>query len=125
MASASGRMAPPPLHARMAGNVYQHARPRRALRPTRTQAFETASHGIYEIAEAFGDAAPEWTLDQIVGLVFGALLVAVYLSSSKVDEFVARSQRRQLGLCEQCGGLYSPDTCKQLFCPQKQKQRRQ
>lgn len=65
------------------------------------------------------DSAPEWTLDQAVGLVFAGLLVVLYLSSRQVDAFVARAQRRQLGLCEQCGGLYEPATCMQTGCPLK------
>ncbi|KAL4418778.1 hypothetical protein ABPG77_001645 [Micractinium sp. CCAP 211/92] len=65
------------------------------------------------------DEAPAWTLDQAVGLVFGALLLLLYLSSTQVDKFVARQQRRQLGLCEECGGLYDPATCQQQGCPSR------
>ena len=66
---------------------------------------------------AMVDAAPEWTLDQIAGLAFGGVLVASVLLSSKVDEYIARSQRRELGLCEQCGGLNEAATCEEKRCP--------
>jgi hypothetical protein len=62
------------------------------------------------------DEAPAWTLDQAAGLVFAALLVAFYTSATQVDVFVARAQRRQLGLCEECGGLYDAATCTQAKC---------
>lgn len=68
---------------------------------------------------AAADEAPPWTLDQIAGLVFAGLLVALYFSSTQIDAIVARSQRRQLGLCEECGGLYDPATCQQKKCPSK------
>ncbi len=71
-----------------------------------------------QLAEAM-DQAPEWTLDQLVGLVFGGLLLTLYLSSSQLDIFVARAQRRKLGLCEQCGGLYSPASCTEKGCPMR------
>lgn len=38
---------------------------------------------ITELAAAM-DEAPAWTLDQAVGLVFGALLLLLYLSSTQV-----------------------------------------
>lgn len=63
------------------------------------------------------DEAPAWTLDQIAGLVFGGLLLTLYFSSSTVDQFVARAQRKELGLCEQCGGLYEMKTCPKDSCP--------
>jgi hypothetical protein len=72
---------------------------------------------VAELAAVVADDAPAWTLDQAVGLVFGGLLLVLYLSSTKVDEFVARQQRRQLGLCEQCGGLFEPGSCTQKNCP--------
>ena len=65
---------------------------------------------------------PEWTLDQIAGLAIGALLAATFLFAGKIDEFVARSQRRQLGLCEECGGLYDAADCTQARCPSRQEQ---
>jgi hypothetical protein len=66
------------------------------------------------------DTAPEWTLDQIAGLVFGGFLVALYFSSKFIDEYVAISQRRQLDICEQCGGLNAQETCQENDCPYKQ-----
>lgn len=68
---------------------------------------------------AAADEAPPWTLDQIAGLVFAGLLVALYFSSTQIDAIVARSQRRQLGLCEECGGLFDPASCQQKNCPSK------
>ncbi|KAK9841442.1 hypothetical protein WJX74_005916 [Apatococcus lobatus] len=64
-----------------------------------------------------GDPAPPWTIDQIAGLIFGASLLAIYLSLGKVDEWVARSQRQQMGLCPECGGLNEPKTCEEKKCP--------
>ena len=68
------------------------------------------------------DEAPAWTLDQIVGLVFGGLLLALYLSASQVDRFVARAQRRELGLCEECGGLNDAASCAEMACPARRQQ---
>ena len=65
------------------------------------------------------DTAPAWTLDQIAGLVFGGLLVAFYFSSQYIDKYVAKSQRRQVGLCEECGGVNDPATCQSRTCPLK------
>ena len=65
------------------------------------------------------DQAPAWTLDQIAGLVFGGLLVVFYFSSQIIDSSVAKSQRRQLGLCEECGGVYTAATCRKDNCPLK------
>lgn len=79
-------------------------------------------HGLESmglLAEAI-DSPPEWTLDQIAGLVFGGLLVLLYTSSRVIDNYVANSQRRQLGLCEKCGGLYDEGTCPEKDCPKKQ-----
>lgn len=70
---------------------------------------------IYTIAAL--DSAPEWTLDQIAGLVFASLLVALYFSSKMIDEYVASSQRRELGICEKCGGLNAQSTCEEKECP--------
>lgn len=70
---------------------------------------------------AAADEAPPWTLDQIAGLVFAGLLVALYFSSTQIDAIVARSQRKQLELCEECGGLYDAATCQQKNCPSKNK----
>ena len=40
-------------------------------------------------------------------------------SAQQVDVQVARAQRRQLGLCEECGGVNEPGTCQQKGCPAK------
>ncbi len=71
------------------------------------------------LVRAVVDESPVWTLDQSVGLVFGFLLLGLYLSSSILDKWVAKGQRRQLGLCEECGGLYDPQTCTEKDCPSK------
>jgi hypothetical protein len=71
------------------------------------------------------DEAPVWTLDQAVGLVFGGLLLLLYLSSTQVDRFIARGQRRQLGLCEECGGLFQPASCTEKACPAQRQQQQQ
>ena len=68
------------------------------------------------------DSAPEWTRDQIAGLVFGGLLVALYFSSKFIDDYAAASQRKQLGLCEKCGGLYDGSSCPERDCPEKARQ---
>lgn len=65
------------------------------------------------------DEAPAWTLDQAVGLVFGGLLVVFYVSATQIDIFIARNQRKQLGLCEECGGLYESGSCPLAKCPSK------
>lgn len=50
-----------------------------------------------------------------------ALMVAFYFSSNYVDVYIAKQQRRQLGLCDRCGGLNEPATCSQDGCPMKSK----
>lgn len=70
---------------------------------------------VYTIAAL--DSAPEWTLDQIAGLVFASLLVTLYFSSKLVDEYVATSQRIELGICQKCGGLNNKNECKEKECP--------
>ena len=65
------------------------------------------------------DTMPTWTLDQIVGLVFGGLMLAFLLGSNQVDVWVARQQRRQLGLCERCGGVNEPGSCREAGCPMR------
>ena len=47
------------------------------------------------------------------------LLVACYAAAGAVDRVVARAQRRELGLCEECGGLYDAAVCTQQGCPSK------
>jgi hypothetical protein len=75
----------------------------------------TVTPGLHSLRLAdlgvLADASPKWTPDQIAGLVFAAFLLFVYASSQIIDAFVARAQRRQLGLCEKCGGLYTPESC--------------
>ena len=51
-----------------------------------------------------------------------AVMLAFYFGSKQVDVFIAKQQRKQLGLCEQCGGLNDPATCSQGSCPMKSKQ---
>jgi hypothetical protein len=80
------------------------------LRITRTRVCD-----VYNIAAL--DSAPEWTLDQIAGLVFASLLVTLYFSSKIVDEYVASSQRIELGICQKCGGLKDKKTCQEKECP--------
>lgn len=48
-------------------------------------------------------------------------MIAFVVSARQVDVFFAKQQRRQLGLCEQCGGVYDPATCQQAGCPLKKK----
>lgn len=67
------------------------------------------------------DVMPTWTLDQIAGLAFGVLMVVCYFGAQQVDVAVAKQQRRQLGLCEECGGLYNAESCQQDKCPMKAK----
>eukprot|EP00197_Chlamydomonas_leiostraca_P005559 CAMPEP_0202868540 /NCGR_PEP_ID=MMETSP1391-20130828/10935_1 /ASSEMBLY_ACC=CAM_ASM_000867 /TAXON_ID=1034604 /ORGANISM="Chlamydomonas leiostraca, Strain SAG 11-49" /LENGTH=157 /DNA_ID=CAMNT_0049548723 /DNA_START=26 /DNA_END=499 /DNA_ORIENTATION=- len=69
------------------------------------------------------DVMPTWTLDQIAGMAFGMVMLASVLSAKSIDEWVAKQQRRQLGLCESCGGVYDAATCKQQGCPMKTGQR--
>ncbi len=49
------------------------------------------------------------------------IMLASVLLATKVDVFIARAQRRDLGLCEECGGLNEPETCDSGKCPYKQK----
>ena len=44
------------------------------------------------------------------------MLVSAY-AAYKADALVARQQRRELGLCEACGGLNEPATCTEARCP--------
>jgi len=46
------------------------------------------------------------------------LLVTIYLAL-QVDVFVARAQRRELGLCVDCGGANDPGRCPQPKCPMR------
>ena len=47
-------------------------------------------------------------------------MLCVFLAR-EVDVIIARSQRRELGLCEECGGLFDPETCTEWRCPRQQK----
>ena len=53
-------------------------------------------------------------------LALQALMLASVLGARQLDVSVARAQRRQLGLCEECGGLFDPAICAQQGCPTKQ-----
>ena len=72
------------------------------------------------LALAAFSGSPEWTLDQIAGLFIGVLLAATFFFARKIDELVARSQRRELGLCELCGGLNDASQCTEAKCPLRQ-----
>lgn len=48
-------------------------------------------------------------------------MAAAYLFNGKVDEVVADMQRKELGLCSKCGGLYSCESCPLADCPEKRK----
>jgi hypothetical protein len=93
----------------------------RRITPNRRNFTAIYSHQPFVDLAATLDTAPAWTLDQIAGLVFGGLLVAFYFSSQYIDKYVAKSQRRQLGLCEECGGVNDAATCQSRTCPLKNK----
>ena len=46
-------------------------------------------------------------------------MMASFLLAYKVDSAVARQQRRDLGLCEACGGLNERESCREKGCPMK------
>lgn len=48
-----------------------------------------------------------------------ALLIAAYYSSKIVDDYVAAGQRKDLGLCTMCGGVYDATDCPKEKCPCK------
>ena len=103
-------------------SLLQYVPPRSCFcNPLPSRRHPTAIHIHQPIADlaATLDTAPVWTLDQIAGLVFGGLLVAFYFSSQYIDKYVAKSQRRQLGLCEECGGVNDAATCQSRTCPLK------
>jgi hypothetical protein len=54
-------------------------------------------------------------------LLLQVLMVLCYFGAQLIDVIIAKQQRRQLGLCEECGGLYSADSCKQDKCPLRAK----
>lgn len=47
-------------------------------------------------------------------------MLASVLLATKVDVYIAKAQRRDLGLCEECGGLNDPELCNAGKCPDKQ-----
>eukprot|EP00897_Mesotaenium_endlicherianum_P001639 jgi/Mesen1/1502/ME000132S00446 len=47
-----------------------------------------------------------FTQIEIAGLLFGAGILAAAASAPRVDSFIARSQRKTLGLCLECGGVH-------------------
>ena len=61
--------------------------------------------------------SPFWV---ICPMVQGIMVASVFLAS-KVDDIIAKSQRRELGLCEECGGLYNLELCQEGNCPSKGK----
>ncbi|GJP37631.1 hypothetical protein CLOM_g22071 [Closterium sp. NIES-68] len=46
-----------------------------------------------------------FTESEIAGLVFGAAIIACAASAPRVDQWIARAQRRNLCICEECGGV--------------------
>lgn len=60
-----------------------------------------------------------WTPDQVQGMVFFIFLVGTLSQAYRVDEFVARGQRKDLGVCERCGGTFEPGSCAESDCPLK------
>lgn len=46
-----------------------------------------------------------WSANELVGLVAGGVLLGTAAAATRVDAFVAGSQRRELGLCDVCGGV--------------------
>jgi hypothetical protein len=48
------------------------------------------------------------------------LMILFLTSANQVDVLVAKAQRRQLGICEKCGGVNSPGSCSERECPLKQ-----
>lgn len=50
-----------------------------------------------------------------------AAMLVFYFSANFVDVYIAKQQRKQLGLCERCGGLNDAATCSQDGCPMRAK----
>lgn len=61
------------------------------------------------------------SLKAAVCLHLQVLMVVFYFSANAVDVWVAKQQRRELGLCEECGGVYDAATCTKANCPMKAK----
>lgn len=55
------------------------------------------------VAEGLG-LAP-FTVNETAGMIVGAAIVFASANASKLDTYIARIQRRDLGLCIDCGGL--------------------
>lgn len=83
----------------------------------RQRGWQSGGHLQRIVQVRVGDAPPEWTLDQIAGLVFGGFLLITVTLALQVDKVVAKAQRRELGLCEHCGGINDPHLCKTGKCP--------
>jgi hypothetical protein len=79
---------------------------------------EVASLAEFQVETGFF-YLPTWTGDQLAGLAFGAFMIAVYYGTRNFDEWIAASQREELGLCPTCGGLHDPALCKAGKCPAK------
>ena len=47
-------------------------------------------------------------------------MLVFFAASQQLDVYVAKAQRRDLGLCSQCGGVNQPSTCTAQGCPCKQ-----
>lgn len=45
------------------------------------------------------------------------VMLGFYVSAQSVDAYFAKAQRKQLGLCEECGGVFNPKTCTEKNCP--------
>jgi hypothetical protein len=95
-----------------------------------------ASHSIHsaraaQAAHRITPAAPSWIRSSCVSkaashvfvTVAQGLVVAAYLGSGIVDDYVAQGQRKAMGLCVKCGGLYegSEKPCAVEGCPQRGK----
>lgn len=49
-------------------------------------------------------------------------MAAAFFLNNKVDEVIAKQQRKDLGLCEKCGGLYEGGPgCPVNDCPNRNK----
>jgi hypothetical protein len=46
-------------------------------------------------------------------------MMVFYFGTPLVDSYIAKQQRRQLGLCEECGGVFDAATCQKANCPMR------
>ena len=47
-------------------------------------------------------------------------MIAAYASAGLVDEYVAAGQRKALGLCTKCGGVFEEEAqCPEADCPKR------